>query len=122
LEALPIDRAAVSIAVDRRPRACRRARWLALPWRSRHICLAGTFCSPLHGVALPLPGNVEANIMFKLLGIMLAIYTMLSAVRGEVYAKHRAWGRSIRRDEEAGYFWVVIGIYSGLSLALLLVF
>jgi hypothetical protein len=60
--------------------------------------------------------------MFKMLGVVLAIYALYSAQRGAVYAKHRAWGRTILRDEEPGYFWAVIGIYGLLSLALMFVF
>lgn len=60
--------------------------------------------------------------MFKLLGLIVAIYTAYAASQGEVYAKHRAWGRWIRRNEEPGYFWVVIGIYALLALALIFIF
>jgi hypothetical protein len=60
--------------------------------------------------------------MFKLLGVLLAIYTALAAHRGEVYAKHRAWGRTIERDSEPRYFWAVIGVYAALSIALMTVF
>jgi uncharacterized BrkB/YihY/UPF0761 family membrane protein len=60
--------------------------------------------------------------MFKLLGILLALYTVHSALRGEVYAKERAWGRTFRREDEPRTFWSIIVIYAGLSLALLFVF
>jgi hypothetical protein len=60
--------------------------------------------------------------MFKLLGALVAAYAMYAAVRGEVLAKHRAWGRTVRRDEEPRYFWAVVGIYGLLALALLTVF
>lgn len=60
--------------------------------------------------------------MFELLGALVAIYTVHAAVRGEVFAKHRAWGRTIRRDEQPGYFWAVIGVYALLALALVFVF
>ncbi len=60
--------------------------------------------------------------MFKALGVVLALYTFYSAQRGEVFAKHRAWGRTIRRGEEPRYFWGVIGIYALLALALFFVF
>jgi len=60
--------------------------------------------------------------MFKALGVIVAVYTLYSAQRGEVYARHRAWGRWIRRSEEPRYFWVVIGIYGLLSLALMFIF
>ncbi len=60
--------------------------------------------------------------MFKLIGILVAIYTLYAAYRGEVYAKHRAWGQSILRSERPGYFWVVIAVYGLLALALLTIF
>ena len=60
--------------------------------------------------------------MFKLLGVLLALYTAYAAWRGEVYARSRWWGRTIQRSEEPIYFWVVIGIYALLSLAVLTVF
>lgn len=60
--------------------------------------------------------------MFKLLGVLVALYTAYAAARGEVFARHRAWGRTIRRDEQPGYFWAVIGIYALLALALAWVF
>ena len=52
----------------------------------------------------------------------MAIYTLYAAQRGEVYAKHRAWGRTIRRSEEPRYFWAVIGVYALLATALLTIF
>lgn len=60
--------------------------------------------------------------MFKLLGIAVAIYTLYAAQRGEVYAKHRAWGRTIRRSDEPRYFWAVIAVYGLLATALLTIF
>ena len=60
--------------------------------------------------------------LFKLLGVLLAVYTVISVGRGEVYARHRAWGRTTRREEQPGWFWTIIVIYAGLSLALMTVF
>lgn len=57
--------------------------------------------------------------MFKLVGALVGLYTVVAAVKGEVYAKHRAWGRTIRKEEEPRYFWSVIGIYAAPSVALL---
>jgi hypothetical protein len=59
--------------------------------------------------------------MFKLLGALLALYTVQAAVKGEVYAKSGIWGRTIYRDQSTWYFWSVILIYATLSLALLTV-
>jgi len=60
--------------------------------------------------------------MFKVLGILLGAYTAWAAVSGSVYARHHAWGRSVLRHDQPRYFWVVITIYTALSLALLLWF
>ena len=61
-------------------------------------------------------------MLFKALGVVLAIYTAHAAFRGEVYARSGWKGRTIERMEEPRYFWVVIAIYFGLSVALLTVF
>ncbi len=60
--------------------------------------------------------------MFTALGIALGIYTLYAALRGEVYVKHRAWGRTVLREEELGYFWACIGIYAVLAIALCAIF
>lgn len=60
--------------------------------------------------------------MFKLLGALLALYTLFAGLRGEVFAKSGIRGRTIARDASPRYFWIVIGIYAALSLALLTVF
>ncbi len=60
--------------------------------------------------------------MFKLLGALLALYTLFAAAQGEVYAKSGVWGRTITRLDSPRYFWVVIGIYAALSVALLTIF
>ena len=60
--------------------------------------------------------------MFKALGFILAIYTVYAAFTGEVYAKSGASGRTVSKEESPTYFWVVIGIYAALSVALVTVF
>lgn len=60
--------------------------------------------------------------MFQVLGIILTIYTVYSAVAGEVYAKSGASGRTVSRQESPTYLWVVIAIYGGLSVALVAIF
>jgi hypothetical protein len=59
---------------------------------------------------------------FGIMGTLLMLYTLYAAVTGKVYAKRRVWGRLIWRNESPGYFWVVIAIYAGLSVALMTVF
>jgi hypothetical protein len=62
--------------------------------------------------------------MFKLLGIMVAVYTLWAAYDGKVYAKSGGfrWARVIIKEAEPRYFWVVIAVYGGLSVALMTVF
>lgn len=59
---------------------------------------------------------------FDTLGVVLALYTAYAAESGRVYTRHRAWGRTVLRSDEPRYFWCVIAIYSGLSVALVLYF
>jgi hypothetical protein len=60
--------------------------------------------------------------MFKVLGIIVAIYTTYAAMAGEVYARSGYKGRAISRQDEPIYFWSVVGIYAALSIALLTIF
>lgn len=60
--------------------------------------------------------------LFKLLGVMLAIYVLYAIKAGEVYAKSGASGRMVSRNESPGYYWTVIAIYAGLGIALVTVF
>jgi hypothetical protein len=60
--------------------------------------------------------------MFKLLGALVALYAAHAALRGEVGAKSGIWWRRVNRRESPRYFWAVIGCYSLLSVALLVVF
>lgn len=63
-------------------------------------------------------------LMFKFLGITLAAYTLWAAVDGKVYAKSGGLRRPriITKEIEPRYFWVVIAIYGGLSIALITIF
>lgn len=60
--------------------------------------------------------------LFKFLGVMLAIYVIYAIKSGEVYAKSGASGQTVSLEASPGYFWTVIVIYGGLSLALVTVF
>ena len=60
--------------------------------------------------------------MFKILGVLVGLYTAMAVVKGEVYAKSGVSGRTILKGQEPRYFLVVIAIYSALSLALLFLF
>lgn len=57
--------------------------------------------------------------VFDLLGVCLALYVVYAAATGSVYARHRAWGRTVTRQDEAGYFWTIIVVYILLSVALI---
>jgi hypothetical protein len=61
-------------------------------------------------------------LMFKAIGILVALYTAYSAARGKVYAKSGVGGRLVARRDSPHYFWTVIVIYAGLSVALMTVF
>jgi hypothetical protein len=60
--------------------------------------------------------------MFKMLGVLVGLYTLYAGFRGEVYAKSGPSGRTVSRWDSPRYFWTVIVIYAGLSAALLTVF
>jgi hypothetical protein len=60
--------------------------------------------------------------MFKMLGALLALYTVYAAFGGKVYAKSGPRGRTVSRAHSPEYFWAVIAVYAGLSAALLTVF
>ena len=60
--------------------------------------------------------------IFKLAGILLAVYILRCIASGSVYARSGIWGRTFRRDEERWTFWSAIVAYSLLALALLFVF
>jgi hypothetical protein len=60
--------------------------------------------------------------MFKLLGILVIVYTIYAGTRGEVFAKSGPWGRLVSRQASPRYFWTVIAIYASLGVALLTIF
>lgn len=62
------------------------------------------------------------KVIFQILGILVALYTAYAVFKGQVYAKSGAWGRTVSRIDTPAYFWVVIAIYAGLSVALITVF
>lgn len=60
--------------------------------------------------------------MFKILGILVGLYTIYSAITGNVYVKSGPGGKTVSKTDSPEYFWVVIVIYACLSAALLLYF
>ena len=59
---------------------------------------------------------------YKVLGLIVFIYTAYSVYIGKVYAKDKTSGRTIIRSEEKGFFWAVISGYFALALALFFIF
>jgi len=64
----------------------------------------------------------NASDVFKLLGFVVALYDLYAISRGEVYARSGWRGRTVSRSESPRYYWVVIGIYGLLAIALVTVF
>jgi hypothetical protein len=62
------------------------------------------------------------SILFKLLGAALAIYTIHSFLRGEVYARSFALGKRVFKKDDPNYFLTVIAIYAVLSVVLMTLF
>ena len=60
--------------------------------------------------------------MFKILGALVALYTIYAVAKGEVVAKAGPGARTVSRDESPRYFWSVVVIYAGLALALVFLF
>lgn len=60
--------------------------------------------------------------MFDLIGITLAIYTLIAAATGSVWTKSGVGTRLVSRENSPEYFWIVIAIYAGLSLAMIIFF
>lgn len=60
--------------------------------------------------------------MFRILGLLVGLYTVYAVVTGRVLAKSGPWGTTVTRAESPDSFWVVIVIYAMLALALVTVF
>ena len=55
--------------------------------------------------------------LFQGIGVLLFIYSGISLLSGEVYAKDKWSGRTVKRSEEPLYYWTIIVIYFGLATA-----
>jgi hypothetical protein len=60
--------------------------------------------------------------MFRIIGVLVALYTLYALVTGSVWAKAGISAREILRQESPGNFWTVIVIYTALSVALIFYF
>lgn len=62
-------------------------------------------------------------MLFKGLGLLVAVYTIYAALSGSVYAKSGPVGaRRITRAQSPRYFWLVVACYAVLALVLLTIF
>jgi hypothetical protein len=57
--------------------------------------------------------------MFKFLGLVVGIYTIIALISGSIKTRAGLGGRTIWRKREANYYWLVVAIYSSASIALL---
>jgi hypothetical protein len=62
------------------------------------------------------------DVLFNILGVLLACYVVQALRTGAVYAKSRGWGRTFTRADDTFGYWSAVGAYGLLSLALVFVF
>lgn len=62
------------------------------------------------------------KFIFRLLGVLLAIYVVRCVLQGSVVVSWGPGARTFRRADNPGWFWTSIVIYSLLTLALIFVF
>ena len=60
--------------------------------------------------------------MWQGIGVLSGLYTLISAVRGEVQAKNGMHMDTIYRKNQPGSFWIAIVIYTSMTVALFTVF
>jgi len=60
--------------------------------------------------------------VFKILGILVALYVVYALAAGHVYAKRGPWGALSKRTEDAFNYWAAVIVYACLSTALIFVF
>ena len=60
--------------------------------------------------------------MFKILGMLVALYVAYALAAGQVYAKRGPWGAMSKRAEDPFNYWAAVTVYTGLSAALIFVF
>ena len=60
--------------------------------------------------------------MFKILGILVALYVVYVLAAGQVYAKRGPWGATSKRSDDPFNYWAAVAVYTGLSAALVFVF
>jgi hypothetical protein len=60
--------------------------------------------------------------LFKILGILVALYVVYALAAGQVYAKRGPWGATSKRSDDPFNYWAAVAVYTGLSAALVFVF
>jgi hypothetical protein len=60
--------------------------------------------------------------VFKILGILVALYVVYALAAGQVYAKRGPWGATSKRSDDPFNYWAAVAVYTGLSAALVFVF
>lgn len=59
---------------------------------------------------------------FVLLGILLGVYVVACILNGRVIVRSGAGARTLHRDTEPKQYWLGIGIYTLLAIALVTIF
>jgi len=60
--------------------------------------------------------------VFKILGILVALYVVYALAAGQVYAKRGLWGAVSKRANDPFDYWTAVTVYTGLSAALIFLF
>lgn len=56
-------------------------------------------------------------MLFRIIGLLVALYALYAVVAGEVFAKSGIWGKTYTRRETPVNYWMTIVIYAGLAVA-----
>jgi hypothetical protein len=64
----------------------------------------------------------QTEVIFKGLGVVLALYVAYALSVGKVYAKRGPWGVTWARSENPFWYWSTVVIYAILSAALAFLF
>ena len=59
---------------------------------------------------------------FVLLGILLGAYVVACILNGRVIVRSGAGARTLRRESEPKQYWLGVGIYALLTVALITIF
>lgn len=62
------------------------------------------------------------KVFFDLLGVLLSIYVVACVLNGSVIVRSGIGARTLRRNSEPNQYWLGVGIYALLAVALITVF